>query len=251
MSRPASRLLSRSLLPISALALLLGACAHGPVATRERTHLELRYTNASRQLATSLYAMAFFRDASRRLLAEEPPEEVVLLATPRGQTIPPGELQEILPAGTRVTVLRILFPSGWSAVQRPLLTPTDRIWVELAVEGRPVPPAFVLVLPPDATTEAAVVAEIDRLLSTDKLAQEIAGLSETDRAVIATKTLREGATLRALELAFRKPNLRKIHGDGTTVVEEWTWRGATGHRTAFLRDGVVERIATTAPSDAP
>lgn len=236
---------------LSGVLLLLGAlsgCASGPPPKRDRLHLELRYTNKPRQLAVSLHAAPFFRDASRRLLTEEHPDHVELIVNPRGETIGPGELLEIFPAGTKVRVLRVLFPSAFGAVGRPLLTPSDRIWVELAIDGRPASPTWVLVLPPDLESESAVVKEVERFVTSESLDTEIAAMSEAEQAVIASKTLAAGVGVRALELAFRKPNLRRIHGDGSHVMEEWTWREGAEERVAFLRDGVVERVEV---KDAP
>lgn len=237
---PESLLFSSALL----LFLALSSCASSPIPNRERMHLELRYSNKPRQLAVSLHAAPFFRDASRRLLTEEHPEHVNLIVNPRGETIGPGELLEILPAGTKVRVLRVLFPSAFGAIGRPLLTPSDRIWLELAIDGRPASPTWVLVLPPDLESESAVVKAVERFVTSESLDTEIEAMTEAERSMITHKSLAAGVGVRALELAFRKPNLRRIHGDGRHVVEEWSWRDRGEVRVAHVRDGVVERVET-------
>jgi hypothetical protein len=66
--------------------------------------------------------------------------------------------------------------------------------------------------------------------------------------------------MRAVELAWGRPNLRDVRGDGTDVVEDWTWRSDAGvRRVVHFRAGLstgLETLAATpetlpAPSGAP
>lgn len=218
------------------------SCKTHTVTGRERLHLELRYQNLPRQLAMSLHVSPFFRDANRLLLLEDHPDEALLLVNPRGDRIPPGEALEVLPAGTRIRTLRILFPSSLGPIARPLLTPSDRIWVEIAVQGRPARPPYVLVLPPDLDSEEEVVKALDRFLTSSDVASEVAELSEDEQELIKTKELRTGVGARSLELAFGSPALKKIQGKNGLVSEEWSWRGPEFRRFAFLEDGVVVKV---------
>jgi len=233
------------------LLLAAAGCASTRVSSRDRMQVQLSVVGEPRQLAMSLYVAPFFRDGSRRLLSAEPPEETELLVTPRNEPIDPGPVQEILPAGTPVRVTAVEFPTAWNSFWRPLMTPRDRVWLELAVAGRPLPPVFVVMLPPDPASGDDVTKAMERVLTAKDVSHEVGAMSEADKRAVATKKLEAGLTLRAIELALGPPNLRKIHGDGTSVAEEWTWTGNAGPRTAYLKDGVVERVELPAKAPAP
>lgn len=240
--------MKRSLAPLaiaaSLLACLLSGCSHTTLTDRERTEVVTRYRNAPYELAQSLWVTSFFRDDSRRLLLRVPPAEDVLLVTPKGEPILPGPVEGVIPAGTKVTVLRVTFPGGWEEVSRALVTPRDRMWLELTVEGKPSTQIYVLVLPPDLRNGQAVLSYVSTFLSEQQVAKEVAALSPADRHAVETKELAVGLTPRGLELAFGKPLRRDIHGDGTVRVEEWTWKSDTTQRIAHLKDGLVERVET-------
>lgn len=229
-------------------ALAATGCATTLMPERERLHSELLWKNESRELATSVWVSPFFRDGSRRLLTLDPPNEVELLVTPDGQPILPGEAIEVLPAGTRVTVLSVGFPTRWASVARPLMTPRDQPWLELAVAGRSSQTPYVVVLPPEMKTQEEVSRVIGKWLAPVGVDDEVRALPAQDRTVIATKQLETGVSRRALELAFGSPNLRRVYGEGESVMEEWTWvSDLKQRRTAWLRDGVVERVEVQTP----
>lgn len=239
------------LLPLL-LAMVAGACATTPIPSRDQMHVELRYTNQPRQLRASMIVAPFFRDDSRRLLTSQPPDETELLVTPRGKAIAPGDALEILPAGTRVTVMSVSFATRWQSFARPVMTPRERTWVELAVAGRPTQPAFVLALRPDLKTEDEVIAEVERWLTKDDVAAELAALPEADRQLVATRTPAPGVSKRALELAFGEPNRRDVRGEDTSVLEEWMWRSDAGvKRVASLKDGALTKFEVVKPPPAP
>lgn len=224
-------------------ALLASGCATTTMPERERLHSDLRWKNESRELRTSVWVSPFFRDESRRLLSLDPPNEVELLVTPAGQPILPGEALEVLPAGTRVTVKSVEFPTGWASVVRPLMTPRDQPWLTLHVEGRSARTPYVVVLPPDMKTQEQVSGVIEKWLAPAGIAKEVQALPENERRMVDTKRLAKDVSARALELAFGPPNLKKIYGEGTSVIEEWTWvSDMKQRRTARLRDGIVERV---------
>lgn len=230
---------------LALVSILAAGCATTQMPEREQLHSSLYWTNQARELSTSVWVAPFFRDESRRLLTLDPPDEVELLVTPDGKPIKPGEAMEVLPAGTRVTVLAVEFPTRWQTIARPLMTPRDQPWLQLAVEGRDPKTPYVVVLPPGMLTAEETTKRVDRWLARPGIASEVGALSETDRQMIATKQLAVGASRRGLELAFGPPNTRKVHGEGSSVVEAWTWVSDLGvKRTAHLRDAVVERVET-------
>lgn len=222
---------------------LLTGCVTTQMPDRQQLHTNLLWTNETRELSASLWVSPFFRDESRRLLSFDHPSEVELLVTPEGAPISPGEAIEVLPAGTRVTVLSVDFPTTWQTISRPLMTPREQPWLALAVEGRDARTPYIVVLPPAMKTQEEATKVIDRWLAPVGIAAEVAALPEIERRMIADKKLATGVSRRALELAFGPPHTRKVHGEGTSVVEAWTWESDLGtRRTAHLRDGVVERV---------
>lgn len=234
---------------VLALALAATACATTLVPSRDRNHVEILLTNQVRQLRSSVVVTPFFRDDSRRLLLKQPPEEVELIVTPRGQPIAPGTVLEVLPAGTRVRVMSVRFPTGWETFSRPLMTPSERPWVEVAIEGRAAKPAYTFVLRPDVRTEDEVVDEIEKWITTTDIAAEVARLPAVDRQVITSREFSPGASRRALELAFGKPLLTRIRGEGTSVLEEWIWRSdASVQRVVYVTDGFANQLEIVPPA---
>ncbi len=212
--------------------------------------VDLRYRNMSFELAQSMFIVPFFDDDSRRLLLRVPPNEEILLETPKGAPILPGAVEGVLPAGTHVTVSKVSFWGGWTQLTRPIVTPRDRPWVEMTVAGHPAQPAFVLVLPPNLASSDAFFEKAAALLTDKPVDQEVASLPAADQEAVRTKKLVPGISARGLELAFGPPLRKDIHGDDTTRLEDWTWRSETMVRTAHLKDGVVASVDVHAPEAA-
>ena len=232
------------------LGLVCCACATTAVPGRERDQVNLALTNQVRQLSQSVLVTPFFRDATRRLLLTQPPDEVELVINPRGGRKSPGKVLEVLPAGTPVRILSIDYPTWWTSLTRQLITPSERPWLEVAVEGRTAIPAYVIALRPNLRSADESFDEILRFLTPDDVAGEVARLPETDRHAVQTRELTEGLTMRAVELAFGRPNLRDVRGDGTDVVEDWTYRSDAGvRRVLHFRGGVVAGLETVAAAD--
>jgi hypothetical protein len=230
------------------LALFLSACATTQVPSRDRLHVDLRTRNQARQLKASVLVTPFFRDASRRLLLSQPSDETELMVTPRNEPISPGKVLEVLPAGTKVRVLAVRFATGWESFTRPLMTPRERTWVELAVDGRSADVAYTFTLRPDVANEDEVIAELEKWITETDVAAEVAALPEADKQVVAKREFVAGVKKRTLELAFGTPLTKKIKGDGTSVSEEWDWRSDAGvHRIAWIADDVATKYETIVP----
>ena len=229
-----------SLLVLSTAASLAG-CATTGISDRDQMQVSLRYSNAHLELAQSMWVGPFWRDDSRRLLSVVRPGEDVMLVTPQGAPMSPGEPTGILPAGTKVTVLKVTFATGWEMTTRPLLTPRDRPWIALAVSGQP-SPEYMLVLPPDPKNEDDVFAVVGKLLTDQPVDEEVAKLSPADQKAVTAKELVAGLSMRALELAFGPPLLRRIYGEKDGPAEEWTWQSDTTRQIAHLKNGVVASV---------
>jgi len=236
---------------LSVTLLLSTACATTAVPRRDRTHVNLALTNQSRQLAQSMLVAPFFRDATRRLLLTQPPEEVELVVNPRGGRKSPGDLLEVLPAGTPVRILTVDYPTPWVALTRQLITPSERPWLEMAVDGRPVEPAYVVALRPDLKTADESFDEILKFLTPDDVAAEVAALDEAGREAVRTRELGPGLAMRTVELAWGRPNLRDVRGDGQDVVESWTWTSDAGvRRTVRFKGGISTGVETVPMGEA-
>lgn len=237
------------LAPLSALlvALLSSACATLPIAEREQKHVALRYQGARLELTQSLWVSPFWRDASRRLVSRWPGTETELLMTPDGQPLWPGESTEVLPAGTRVTVLNVTFPNSWELALRSLMTPREQPWVEFAVDGRPASPAYVIVLRPDLKSEAEALEEIDRWLTERRVSDEVASLPEADQQAVRTKEITPGVGERAVELAWGPALHETRRGEGFSVTRDLTWMSDTTRRSVLVRDGVVAEVREPQP----
>src|SRR4051794_27185727 len=121
----------RSLLAALVAAALLSGCAtYTALGSDDRASLERDLTGrqSERFLRLSYYVTPFFGDASKRLLTAVPPEQVRLLEQPNGSTVNPGPAERILPAGTRVRISRIEFPTPWAMTERVLYTPRTQPW---------------------------------------------------------------------------------------------------------------------------
>jgi len=231
------------LLGCSSLVLALTAsCATVSLPEHARAAVESSLLNKPRQLAVSVWVAPFFHDASRRLVTVAPPDETDLVVTPRGEPIRPGAALEVLPAGTKVRVLRFDHPDALSLLQRPLVSPRECTWVELLVEGRGADVSYVFVAPPDVDTEDELNAALAPLLTTNDVRAEVAALPALDRHAVLGKLALPGTGTRALELALGSPYYRKRFGDGSALVETWTFRSDARDREVRVKNGVVVEV---------
>jgi len=143
------------LAPVAVLFLQLSGCASYTAlapADRELLERELTARDGTAYLRLSYHVTPFFGDASKKLLTPVLPEQVRLLEGPAGDSISPGPVEKTLPAGRRVRVLKIEFPTSWAVTERMVFTPRTQPWVFLAVEGEKNEVPFVLVLRPQLRT---------------------------------------------------------------------------------------------------
>jgi hypothetical protein len=225
------------------------ACATTTVHGRDRDQVNAALAGQVRQLSQSMLVTPFFRDAARRLLLTQPPDAVELVINPGGGRKAPGEVLEVLPAGTRVRVMSVDYPTWWTAFTRQLITPSERPWLELVVEGRPPSPVYVFALRPNLQSADESFEEILRFVTPEDVAAEVGRLPGTEQHAVQTRELATGLSMRAVELAWGRPNLRDVRGDGTDVVEDWTWRSDAGvRRVVHFRAGLVTGLETLVPA---
>ncbi|MFN0061227.1 MAG: hypothetical protein ACKVPX_01730 [Myxococcaceae bacterium] len=232
----------RSLLLLMASAVVASSCAsHTRLQPEERGHAERLLTGARgpRFLRLSYYVMPFFGDATKRLLSALPPEEVRLLNHPNGTAVVPSPIQRILPAGTKIRVADVEFPTGFAVQRRVPYTPRTRTWVTLHVEGEPAEPALVLVLRDSLKSVDDVLAEVERYLSAESPSTQLEAYGAGTREAIAGKRLMSDMPIDALERAWGYPERKDIrYKEG---VREETWLYPGGKRSVFVADGRVVR----------
>jgi hypothetical protein len=234
------------------LTLLAAGCkSHTLLTPDDRATLEqtLPLPEPQRYLRQSMYVTPFFGDASLRLLTPYPPEEVLVLDDARGRPVLPGPIQATLPAGARVRILKVEFPTSWVVAERVLYTPRTWPWAYVEVEGAPAGPTLVLLLPPHHKTRQDFLAEVDRFLPPQSPQPRLAEFSTEVKEAIRQKKAVTGMPAEALEMAWGYPEriLRELQG--TSRLETWTYPGA--RRRAFLTDGRLTRVEEAPASPPP
>ena len=233
------------------LALVTGCASQTLLSAEDRTKLEHDLTtgpSSERYLKASSYITPFFGDASKRLLTPYAPEEVRLLNDTKGNPINPGAVQALMPAGTKVRVLKVEFPTAWVMAERVLYSPRMHPWVYLDVVGAPPGPPVLLVLPQGLKTKEDVLAELDRHLLEHDPAPRLAKFQARFQEAIKQKKVLEYMPEAAVEMSWGMPeNIRRTL-EGQQVHQEWLYPG--GKRRVFITDGLVTRVDEGTPSAA-
>jgi hypothetical protein len=236
---PSSRL---SFLLVSLLAVLGTGCAsYTRMSPEDRASLDRSLTGpeAEQFLRVSSYVTPFFGDASKRLFTPYPPEDVGMLNDTSGKPINPGAVQATVPAGARVRITKVEFPTAWVVTERVLYTPRTWPWVYLTVEGAPPGPELVLVLPPNLQRPEDFRAELEKYLAPRELKTQLDAFPAPVRDAIREKRLVEGMPADAVRMAWGPPETVRRSLDGTSKNEDWAWPG--GRRKALLTDGRLVR----------
>ncbi len=235
----------------AALGLWLGGCAsHVLIPPAERADIERELSGPARDqfLRVSYFVTPFFGDASRRLLTPYPPEEVRLLNDTRGSPINPGEVEQILPAGTRVRIRAVEFPTGLVVAERVLYSPRTQPWVSVEASGDKGAP-LTLVLRPQIKDRPEFEAELSRYLTPRDPKAQLEAFSEPLQVAIREKKWLPEMPAEALMLSFGEPERKKVRFEIGRRQEQWIYPG--GRRVAHLNDGRLDRVEEVAPAQAP
>ncbi|RKG97713.1 hypothetical protein D7Y13_40145 [Corallococcus praedator] len=248
MPRP-SRSLS-FLMPLLAV-VSVGCASATRMSPEDRASLDrsLSGPDAEQYLRVSSYLTPFFGDASKRLLTPYPPEDVRLLDDTSGRPISPGAIQATVPAGTRVRITKVEFPTAWVVTERVLYTPRSWPWVYVTVEGAPAGEQVVLVLPPNLDRPDAFRTELEKTLTPHSLKDQLAGFSAAVQEAVRTKKLVADMPADALRMAWGPPETVRRSLEGTARNEEWRYAGE--RRKAFLTDGRLVRAEEAGTSLLP
>jgi hypothetical protein len=227
-------------LPAASLLLLLCGCVTAQVAIppTQVADLERSLNGDQRFLRVSMFLTPFFGDATKRLLTPVPPELVRVLDGTDGKPLNPGAAERTLPAGTKVRIAKVEFPSAWVMTERVLYTPRTLVWLYLDVAGTPphAPPP-VLVLRPGLESDQDFLAELERYLTREDQAKRLEGFSDGVREAIRTKAAVIDMPAEALEMAWGYPDSKRIDLIDTQRKETWRWGDGKSARTATLLDG--------------
>lgn len=235
----------KRLLVVLLVLLGTGCTSHTQIAPEDRASLEhtLSGPEADRYLRQSMYITPFFGDASKRLLTPYPPQEVLLINDTKGQTLNPGPIEATLPAGAKARIRQIEFPTAWVVTERILYSPRTLPWVYVDVEGAPKGPPLVFVLPSTLKTREEVLAEVDRTLTRQDPAAQLAAFPQPVQEAVRQKKSVQDMPAEALEMSWGPPEKIRRTLEGTLRNEEWIYPGGLRH--AFLSDGRLVKVQET------
>lgn len=224
-----------ALAALLALSALPACMPRAVIPDEERLLVEQELVGRARWLRVAANVGPFFGDRTRYLLTDQPVDEIELLQSASGETIPPPPAERVLPPGTRVRIRAIEFPTPWRIAKRIVMTPRYHPWALLDVDGDPRP--YVIVLPQEAVRLEEIEAELARYLTADDPSPFLQSLPREQQSAIRRRELVEGMSPRAVEMAWGQPERRRI--DRPAGTEDWTWPGA--RRTARFREDRLAR----------
>ncbi|MFP2956604.1 hypothetical protein ACLEPN_01920 [Myxococcus sp. 1LA] len=236
-------LASFRILSLSLLAALGAGCASQtrmPPEARTSLNQSLTGPEAEQYLRVSSNVTPLFGDASKRLLTPYAPEDVRLLDDTKGNPINPGAVERILPAGTKLRITRVEFPTSWVITERVLYSPRAWPWVYLQEAGAPESaPPLILVLPPNLDRPEDFRTELEKYLSARDLKPTLDALPPAAQEAVREKKLVVNMSADAVRMAWGPPETVRRSLEGSSKHEEWTYPG--GRRRAFLTDGRLAR----------
>lgn len=223
----------------------LGCPSYTVVPDGERERIDQTHTGELLFLRQSMYVGDFYDDDRYKLIHPRRFEELTYLQTVEGDPIPPPPAEGIIPAGTRVRVERIEWPTGDVVFRRPLYTPRYTTWIVLRVARDRGPEVtierderHILLIPGGIDDADTFDLWFDASLTTEDPNPWLLSLPEEQQNAIALKRPVVGMSYDALTTAIGFPDtLARQVKDGATL-EVGVW----GAQTITLRDGVVESV---------
>lgn len=223
-----------------------GCPSYSIIPDGDREKIEGDHTGQLLFLRQSMYVGQFYDDDRLRLVHGRRFEELTYLRTVEGDPIPPGPAEGIIPAGTRVRVERIEWPTSEVVFRRPLYTPRYTTWLVLRVAADRGPEVtverdqrHVLLLPAGIVDSDSFELWFDASLSAEDPNPWLLSLPEEQQHAIALKRAIAGMDYDALTAAMGFPD--SITRD---VIEGSTREVAIfGAVSVVLKDGVVERVS--------
>ena len=234
------------LAPLALASLCVSACPSYTVLSQaDRELVEREHGGQLLFLKQSMYAGTFYDDDRYALVHPRRFEELTYLQTLEGDAIPPPPATAIIPAGTRVRVEKIEWPTGDTVFRRPLYTPRYTTWIVLRVaadRGSEVTVErerrHILLIPAGITDAELFNTWFEASLTKEDPNPWIVSLPAEQQGAIAQKKPLVGMSYDALTAALGFPDsvARESAGD---VVREVVVYGATS---IVLENGVVTLI---------
>lgn len=228
-----------------ALGLLLLA---GPVACAtatslpddERARLSDELTGHGRFLRVSCFKGPFWSDETKLLLSDLPPGELNLLTDTKGQPVQAGAPSGIVPAGRRVRIEKVEFPTALVVAGRLPYTPRYHPWISLSVEGEEGSRPLVLVVRQEVKSREQFLALVAQYLGEVDPTPRLQQLPEAHRKAVAAKQVLVGMESEAVEAAWGFPERKVVDVKGGVRAESWFWAG--GKRSVALSDSKVVQV---------
>lgn len=239
----------RSAPPLLVLLALVGATLGCPsytvLSASDRKQVDRTRAGALLFLKQSMYVGTFYDDDRFELVHPRRFEELTYLQTIEGDPIPPPPATDILPAGTRVRVEKVEWPTGDAVFRRPLYTPRYTTWIVLRVaadRGSDVTvereKRQILLLPAGITDAETFDMWFNASLTETDPNPWIVSLPDEQEAAIAQKKAVPGMTYEALTAALGFPDSVARDSDGEKVREVVVY----GAMSIVLEDGVVTTV---------
>ncbi len=224
---------------------LAGCPSYVVIPDEDREAVDDAHTGQLLFFRQSMYVGQFYDDDRYKLVHPRRFEELTYLQTVEGDPIPPPPAEGIIPAGTRVRIERIEWPTGDVVFRRPLYTPRYTTWIFLRVardRGSEVSlerdEPHILLLPGGIDDADTFDVWFDASLTEEDPNPWILSLPEDQQNAIALKRAVKGMTYDALTAALGFPDtLQRKVIDGVTL-EVGVW----GAETVTLKDGIVDEV---------
>ena len=214
----------------AAAVLFATACAsHTTIPDTDRIRLERSLPGRTFYLRHSMYVGPFWSDGGKRYLTDVVPSEITWVVNPAGEPMDPGAPVRVIPAGTRVRIVKLELPTGYTVTLRNPFLPRFNPWLYVEVAGQPREPMPVMILRDDLGSEAEILAELDRFLSKDDLSPLLGALAPEVRKAVEEKRLVAGMSPSEVSMAWGWPERRKISASPEGKREEWIWPSARRH----------------------
>lgn len=248
-----SGLVSPALFGLCATIWLTACPSYTTIPDAERARLDEAHTSALLYLRQSMYVGPFYDDDRYNLVHPRRFDSLTFLETAEGDPILPPPATAIIPAGTRVRVERIEWPTGDVVFKRPLYTPRYTTWIWLRVaqdRGSQVTierdRRHILLLPGGIDDAETFDVWFDAALTIEDPNPWLLGLPPEQRTAIAEKRALVGMDYEALTAALGFPDTisREVRDGSTQEVGVW------GAVSVSLRDGIVEAVRDPAVSSS-
>jgi len=226
----------------------LGCASYAKIPDVQRDRINAAHDGQLVWLKQSLYVGAFYDDDRYQLVHPNRFDALTYLKTAEGDPILPKPPEGIIPAGTRVRIERIEWPTGEAIFRRPLYTPRYTTWIFLRVARDRGDTTFerdkkhILLMPSGVGDEGAFESWLARTFSTTDTNPWIRSLPREQQLGLAQKRAVIGMHYDALTSSMGFPDRitrRQVDDGGSLRTVEIA---VYGPLSVVLDNGVVARV---------